>query len=922
MKNKKLLWLPVVLLVVLAISLTCVFVGCGGKEPANAEPTQPTQGPTEPAPTQPTEPEQTEPEETQPEPTEPEETEDSDSGSSGPNVNTGTGGGYDPGASDPGVTEPEADPTEPVIEVPKAGSEKNPYFENIKDGAGEFTTVKIPAGETVHYRIQTAGAYLQVEDGDVSVAYNETTYEAQEDFLELELPADDSQVLTLSFTNNGQEDKNFPVAIVGLLGSRSNPIPAESLDEIAAGLEQDDVDGLFYRWVADGDGMLKLWQETDGNVDLNVFVEEEAVQLTRDNGGKLCAPVEQEDEILIQVLVQADSEGNIPAAQTTVKGYIAPVVELSVMLLPFEAEPVTVAPGRSVYFTVTGAAGKYLQITAENAIAYYGEETLQAENGEISLTAEENTLQLELCNPGDRAEVYTVKVNHPLGSILNPQLLTSLGDALEARTTESGGHYYLYTAPAPGIVTFQIWTDPEDPNAITNIVMTNNTTGQTASLAESEDGIVSLSVTEGDELSVYVSVENVFGVPLAAQLAVMGNHYGTAENPILVAYPGFTANVPAGKTMYYQGINMNGILFDMTGTGVTVEHNGETYTDEVSFAVVSQGRDPAVFAITNHSDLDGQYEVVFTYPLGWAENPAELVLGTNVLTQQAGAGDYYYTFTAPRAGKLSLIFDENAQWTYGVNNLTQGIYGDTQWSDSDPLVARTELTVKKNDRIQIFVNTYDKENTYENPAATVTFTAEFVSGPTVVTNLDAAVTVNLIPGEYAAYSGQFYGRMLNISGAGNTVVYYNGTAYRPNAGGKISVEFPEGSGSNLEFRVHNEGTANITCYAVFGSTDVGSDGNPDTLVLGENSVTFDGSGSNMYYYSYTAEERGTLILTFGGDVDCMYLINDRNLGYSNTQKTYRVTVRAGQTVTIAVRTYDPADPKANPEGTVTITAQQ
>ena len=90
-------------------------------KPSADEPTQPEQ--TQPEQTQPeqTQPEVTEPEETQPEETQPEETQPS-GGSSTPSVNTGTGGGYDPGASQP--TEPE-DATEPEIVVPEPGSEKN-----------------------------------------------------------------------------------------------------------------------------------------------------------------------------------------------------------------------------------------------------------------------------------------------------------------------------------------------------------------------------------------------------------------------------------------------------------------------------------------------------------------------------------------------------------------------------------------------------------------------------------------------------------------------------------------------------------------------------------------------------------------------------------------------------------------------------
>ena len=136
MKNNKLLGLLTGLLCIslcLALMLTACRIEKDDSEDQNPtvgeELSDPTQGkpsadePTQPEQTQPeqTQPEVTEPEETQPEETQPEETQPS-GGSSTPSVNTGTGGGYDPGASQP--TEPE-DATEPEIVVPEPGSEKN-----------------------------------------------------------------------------------------------------------------------------------------------------------------------------------------------------------------------------------------------------------------------------------------------------------------------------------------------------------------------------------------------------------------------------------------------------------------------------------------------------------------------------------------------------------------------------------------------------------------------------------------------------------------------------------------------------------------------------------------------------------------------------------------------------------------------------
>lgn len=930
MKNKKLLWLPVVLLLIVLVLVAGLLTKCVWDVYSEPEGTEPSEGVTQPQQTQPeeTEPEETDrivppetdPEETELEETEPEETEANSSGT-GPNVNTGTGGGYDPGTTDPEATEPEGEVTEPVIEVPPAGSENNAYYENIQDGAGEFTTVKIPAGATVHYRIQTAGKFLRVEDGSAAVVYDGNTYEALEGVVELELPEDDSAPICLTFTNNGEEDKNFPVAVLGPVGSQSNPIAVESLDEIAADLEQDDLDGVFYQWIADRDGMLKLQLETDSDVDVNVLVNDEAAQLTEDNGGKLCTEVEQEDEILVQLLSRPDADGKVPAAQATIKGYIAQMVKLSVMLVPFEAEAVTVEAGQSVYFTVTGANGKCLHLTAENALIYYGEETLLPdENGNFALNVEESNLQIEVCNTADQAATYVLKVNHPAGTILNPQILTQLGDELEARTSASGGHYYVYTAPSAGIVTFQVWTAPENPNAITNIQLTNKTTGETAELADIES-TASLPVSAGDELAVCVTVENIAGISLESELTIMGNHYGTEENPIVVEYPGFTAEIPAGITLYYQGYNMNGIIFTLNAADVTVSHNDTEYSGEdISFTAVSQGREPAVFAITNTGTKAAQYAVKLTYPLGWLENPAPLVLGTNTLTQQAGAGDYYYTFTAPKAGKLSLIFDEAAQWTYGINNLTQGIYGDTQWSDSDPLVSCGEISVNKGDQVQIFVNTYDKDNSYENPAGTVVFTARFVTGPVEIANTGIFTNPTLVAGEECEFVGSFYGLTMRITGDSNATVVFDGRKYQADSSGTITIEMPASGTQQQSFVLRNGNTKQVTYTITFSTKDVGSADNPEKLTVGSYSMVQSIKGGNDHYYKFVATTTQTLTFTFETDVDCIFIVNGTTVRYTHMgQNTYSIRVRPGAVINLVVNTYDPANPMVSPVGTVDFT---
>lgn len=899
------------------------------KPTVGEEITDPTQG--EPSTDKPTQPEQTEPEQTQPEVTEPEETEPEvtqpeetqpSGGSSTPSVNTGTGGGYDPGASQP--TEPE-NATEPEIVVPEPGSEKNAYAEYIAE-SGSFTTVKIPAGKEMHYRLKTPGSFLRVEDSDAAVIMGETTYEALDGVLEIALPADGSQAISLVFVNQNAEDKAFAVDVLDALGTQGNPIEIDSIAHIQVALEEGDADGIFYRWNADQSGMLKLASDT---AEVVVTVNGETAKLS-ENDGSVQIPVSEGDEVVIQVLAYENEDGTYPAVQARVSGYVAVIVELTVSQVPAQIESVTVPVNQSVIYRITGIRSKLLKIQESDYQVVFDGKIYSADADgviAVSIPAGTGVTELELINKGAEAKTAMMEFSFPLGHILNPHSLTALGDLELTIPAEQYGYYYTYTAPTSGVVTFQVWTYPETEGAKTDIFITNAASGESAGLwnGDVQNDTVSVVVTAGEELTIRVTVVDSANKSIDASLAIYGELYGSEELPINVAYPGFTAYVPAGETLYYEGNNIGGLILSMNGENVTISHNGKSYTPdgtEISFSVVAESRNPARLAIANTGTEAAFYEVVFTYPVGHAENPAALALGVNSLTQAAGALDYYYTFTAPRAGTVTVAFDSSAQWVYALDNVTQGIYGDTQWSDSDPMQPETTVSVKAGDKIVLRVNTYDPADMFENPAGTVTFAVSYVSGPTTVKNVENGVTLTLMKGEGGLITGDFYGYTLVIDNARNAMVEYDGVLYMPDNTGSIMVEFPKTGTEALECIVYN-GAASQMNYAVrFATGETGTAANPETLTMGSHSVSFS-SGDDAYYFKYVAEARGTLVFTFETDVDAWYLINNNILRYTTTpgQNTYRLAVREGMAVSISMCTFDPVNYQGVPEGTIDFTVE-
>ena len=915
----------ITLLIGLVCMAACVILsGCVG-ETTPTEPVQQTTAPVTEAPTQPvteapTE-EPTEPTTEAPtaEPTEV-PTEAPTEPSAGPSVNTGTGGGYTPVEPEP--TEPE--PTEPpVIEVAAPGSETNAYFENIP-AHGAFSTVQIPAGESVHYVLKTPGTFLCIEDSELSVALDGQTADTEDGAYQLRLPADSTKTVRLMFTNQGSEAKQVSVQILDAPGSNTNPIALENL-EFSADLAEGNASGMHYTWISDSNGELKLRLTEGAAGELTVTLGDTVVKLSETESDILKLPVSIGDQVSIQVTALPDDAGNYPAAQLQVAGYVAIYCDLDVEQIPYIAETVSIPAGKSVIYRITGAGGQIFSIPSTDASWKY-QDSYYTDG--VMLNWGETPAYVEIFSMASEDQVFPLEIVYSEGHLENPQVLDALGEIAVTVRPGMTGYYYSYKAETPGVVSFHIWEYPELEGK-TDIVIENKTSQVTETLWTTDENgdpvegySVEVNVNTGDELLIGVITEKPEDQQVA--LAIYGDHFGSEENPIQIQYPGFAAHVPAGQTLYYCGYNMEDLRFTLTGDAVRVAHNGVEYSPnggQITFDVVAAGRMPAVFAVTNTGTENAEYTVTLAYPLGHMENPDTLALGTNLVERQAGKFDYCLNFTAPRAGKLVLTFPEDSQWLYMVNNLTQYVYGDIQYSDSDPLMAVAEIAVNAGDLVQVRVNTYDSETPWETPAGTVSFDAAYFTGPTEITSLTVVTQTALISGETGIFTGEFYGLVLNVTGNNQTVVTYAGKEYTPSADGLIAVEFPESGSEKLSFSIYNGSSDDMSALIQFAKRDAGTAENPEKITGGAYTMVQNKVGGDSYYYSFTASRAGRLILTFETDQPAVYVINGKIYRYVPGSPTYQITMRANQTITIAVNTYDSANSAVAPKGIVNFTAK-
>ena len=171
--------------------------------------------------------------------------------------------------------------------------------------------------------------------------------------------------------------------------------------------------------------------------------------------------------------------------------------------------------------------------------------------------------------------------------------------------------------------------------------------------------------------------------------------------------------------------------------------------------------------------------------------------------------------------------------------------------------------------------------------------------------------------------------IMTIENAGALTVNVNGVDYTANENGTISFTVPAGMMGGrmpVNFTVSNSSEAEVS-FAMTFAFPVGTMDNPAELTEGETTVSLD-AGSQGYYFTYTAEERGTLTMSISaGDVNWMYVINNLTSYVYGSEQTSLdetvvnpavVSVNKGDELQIMVNTLDPDNRWSAPAGDVTL----
>ena len=514
----------------------------------------------------------------------------------------------------------------------------------------------------------------------------------------------------------------------------------ENLITIAAG-----ADGSTYKWTPEKNGYLVL--------NLAVATEDVVVSYTVKHGETTVAAVD--GAVALDVVAGTEvmivfTEENKAAAEGTLTGKVLSENNT-------EAEPILVDFKWNQDYTEATAT-----VTAEPGITYYGQYrigdmALSINGGEAFIVENKGVMNpstFKILNDGEAAAEYVLTLTYPVGTRMNPEVLEELdyywGDvALEEGNGE--GYYYTYTAPADGSVVLYFNNVTEGVTA--DIVVNNmNTSEQKSLLADGVDNYgleLTLTVSEGDQLMIQMVVtpDANWNIP-AAEISWFGNFtypVGSEQNPIQPewqwdeAYTEATATVtvPAGETVYVAG---------NSGMYLSINGGEPTLMQSAGFGPFAP---PPVFTLVNNGETAKDFALKIWFPEGAMMNPAKLVIGENTAQIGEGSEGYFYSWIAEKNGELTITMPEG-NWSYTLNNLTTTVYGDQQYSDSDPVLNPCTINVKAGDEIQLIVNTYDPEKFWSAPAGSITFTAAFEELKYTPGNLDGNDVVDIDDAVYLA----------------------------------------------------------------------------------------------------------------------------------------------------------------------------
>ena len=322
-----------------------------------------------------------------------------------------------------------------------------------------------------------------------------------------------------------------------------------------------------------------------------------------------------------------------------------------------------------------------------------------------------------------------------------------LGDnVLESASGASGQNTFTVTQSGTLYITVRSWTmnGVESGESLLQYgwseILVNGTamTAMTKSISVTAGDVVSFEITsDGDSYTahVYLSMEDFYEEPA-----------GSEFNPVKLYpadLPTASIEIAADSAVWYDLKNFDDYILTVTGEDAYIVIYTFDYEASWPYPLVSTyiyaengvatyavaGSYLTTIQIGNAGDTAATFQIDGSLPVGAQSNPAVLQMGTQTVFVEFEQFAYYFTWTAPADGTLTLTFSGEF-WRYCVQNI-----GDPDnWRDDgedytsralDDTEAVNTVTVvfQEGDVLEMQVGNSDEN--YDLPSGNVTITASF-----------------------------------------------------------------------------------------------------------------------------------------------------------------------------------------------------
>ena len=507
---------------------------------------------------------------------------------------------------------------------------------------------------------------------------------------------------------------------------------------------------------------------------------------------------------------------------------------------------------------------------------------LMADDEKIGIVDVDTDYRFSIKNDEAKEKAVILKLQHPVGSVENPEILYGLGENTATMFSDNY-YYYSYTAAESSVLEFTF--NAANDGAVFNI---SNQNSDSWSSGDAVNGVLSVQVTAGDVLSIAVA-GSYSKITWNFNYAV-----GSALNPIPVEFmwnTDYTAadasvTVPAGVSYVFSAIVQDIKL----------------YIDNVYVQMLKPVNlfEPAYFTITNETDAEKSYALHIEYPLGSQRNPEKFTDGIGACTMlEEGDNDgYYYSYTATAEGYVNVI----------MNQVTEGVEADIaimssgssiMWNMSNAANGYVSVPVTAGDVLTFNVGCMDMNY----PATEVSWSgyeSAYMAGA------DSSVPVEIT---FAMNEACTEGDATVFVPAGSTYYFtaYDVGGMRLTVDGTNEQTLKDMPCVSVPFFVTND-TEEDRNFALHIDYPLGHKLNPAQLTdISLIQVSLEEGNADGYHYIYDLTEEGTVVLSGqdAGGVPFDVIITNLNSNLQNTMKdsgngTVAMSVQPGDELHIQI----------------------